>query len=121
MCIRDRNYVEAIQSDLSKTANSVWAQLRLILTELLEYPEPLRELITRMLKAGAKTPIRAVRAMQRTLSNEPSLIPNALALLDDWEKRTKRRAKEMHNLRDKLINRRKDIYRNIASEIARDY
>jgi Putative transposase DNA-binding domain len=115
------NYVEAIQSDLSETANSVWAQLRLILTELLEYPEPLRDLITGMLKAGAKTPIRAIRAMQRTLSNEPSLIPDALALLDDWEKRTRRRAKEMHNLRDKLINRRKDIYRNIACEIARSY
>lgn len=115
------NYVEAIQSDLSETANSVWAQLRLILTELLEYPEPLRERITGMLKAGAKTPIRAMRAMHRALSNEPCLIPEALGLLNDWEKCIKRRAKEMHDLRDKLINRRKNIYRNIACEIARDY
>jgi Putative transposase DNA-binding domain len=115
------NYVEAIQSDLSETANSVWAQLRLILTELLEYPEPLRERITGMLKAGAKIPIRAMRAMHQTLSNEPSLIPDALALLDGWQKRIKRRTKEMYDLRNKLINRRKNIYRNIACEIARDY
>jgi transposase len=115
------NYVEAIQSDLSETANSVWAQLRLILTELLEYPEPLRERITGMLKAGAKIPIRAMRAMHWTLSNEPSLIPDALALLDGWQKRIKRRTKEMYDLRNKLINRRKNIYRNIACEIARDY
>jgi len=115
------DYVEAIQSDLSGTANSVWAQLRLILKELDEYPEALRERITDMLKAGAKTPIRAMRAMQKTLSNEPDLMPDALALLDDWKKRIRRRTKEMHDLRDKLINRRKDIYRNIACEIARDY
>ena len=115
------DYVEAIQSDLSGIANSVWAQLRLILKELDEYPEPLRERITSMLKAGAKTPIRAMRAMQKTLSNEPDLIPDALALLDDWKKRIRRRTKEMHDLRDKLLNRRKDNYRNIACEIARDY
>ena len=115
------NYVEAIQSNLSETANSVWAQLRLILTELLEYPESLREQITGMLKAGAKTPIRAMRAMHRSLSNDPSLIPDALALLDGWQKRIKRRTKEMYDLRNKLINRRKNIYRNIACEIARDY
>jgi ribosomal protein S27AE len=115
------NYVEAIQSDLSETANSVWAQLRLILTELQDYPEPLRERIIGMLKAGAKTPIRAMRAMHRTLSNEPNLMPDALKLLDDWKKSIGRRTKEMHDLRDKLINRRKDIYRNIACEIAREY
>lgn len=115
------DYVESIQSDLSGTANSVWAQLRLILKELDEYPESLRERITGMLKAGAKTPIRAMLAMQKTLSNEPDLIPDALALLDDWKKRIRRRTKEMHDLRDKLINRRKDIYRNIACEIARNH
>ena len=115
------NYVEAIQSELSETANLVWVQLRPLLAGLRECPEPLHERITGMLKAGAKTPIRAMRVLYRKLSNEPSLMPNALALLDDWQERIGRRAREMHDLRDKLLNHRKDTYRNIAREIARDY
>lgn len=115
------SYVETLQGGLSETANVVWVQLRPILTKLCEYPESLSEQITGLLKAGAKTPIRAMRALYRKLSEEPKLMPDALALLDEWQKNIARPAKEMHDLRDKLINRRKDIYRNIACEIARDY
>lgn len=115
------DHVERIQGWLSDQNNLAWEKLKALLIALQECPESLAESIGRLLKAGDKTPVRGMRALHWRLRNEPEIMPEALKVLDEWEVKTRRREQEMHNLRDKLINRRKDTYRNFAHQVANGY
>ena len=119
--VESMDYVDSIQSELAQIANSVWKDLCAFLTELRDYPEQLRESIIGLLKAGDRMPVRAMRSLHRKLLSDAQLLPPALAILGSWQQRIARPSREMSDLRDKLINRRRDIYRNIASDIARSY
>lgn len=115
------DHVERIQGWLSEQSNLAWQKLKALLTALPEYPESYEESINRLLKAGDKTPVRGMRAIHWRLRNEPEIMPEVLGVLDEWEAKMRRREREMHNLRDKLINRRKDMYRSFAYQVANEY
>lgn len=115
------DHVESLQSRISEEANLAWEKLKAALGAIPAYPEQFHERVVNLLKAGDKVPVRGMRALHHVLKAEPEALPTALSVLDEWSRRIHRPYREMHNLRDKLINRRKDLYRNFAIDVARKY
>jgi hypothetical protein len=119
--IEKMDHVESIQGQLDNESNLTWGKLKAFLKSLHDYPESLAESIGQLLKAGDRTPVRGMRALHWRLRSEPETMPEVLSILDEWEAATFRREREMHRLRHKLVNRRKDLYRNFAHKVANRY
>jgi|GEM_PF-1702448 len=119
--IEKMDHVESIQGHLDNSNDLAWGELKALLKSMHDYPESIAESIGRLLKAGDRTPVRGMRALHWRLRNEPETMPEVLSILDTWEAETCRREREMHRLRRKLINRRKDLYRNFAYKVANRY
>ncbi len=119
--IEKMDYVEHLQSTLSETANLTWVRLRKHLSELPDYPESIKERIHNILKAGERVPTRGMRSLLGALKAEPELLPEALQILAAWSDDIYRPAREMHNLRDKLMKRRQDLYRNVSHCLSNKY
>lgn len=119
--VKALNHADKIESTLDSAAYDVWSKLRPIISELSSYPENLRERLIGMLKSGAKAPTRSMRTLHNKLLEDPSLIPDALPILEAWLGETRLLFKEMYDLRAKALNRRRDQYRKIAREVASTY
>lgn len=115
------DYVEEIQKKIAEKTKAAWQLLRPILVDMRPYPEELAERIVGMLKAGDKPPNRAMVSLLNKLRAEPELSPKALTILDNWSTSIRMQSREMNDLRQKWLRRRKDRYRNIAAEIASRY
>ena len=114
------DYVERLQSEISEEGNNTWEKLKACLGSMPEYPESLKERIHNLLKAGDKTPYKGMKALLHVLRTDP-VIPEALDILEAWDKAIYRPYKTMNNLRDKLQNRRQHIYRNLAYRLSNEY
>lgn len=119
--LKRMDHVEHLQGVLAEMANTAWFSLRKTIMESEELPDSLAERVARLLRAGNKVPVSGMRALRNALSAEPGLLPPALQILDDWNQLSLRVSREMHNLRDKLIAQRNDVYRNLAHRIATRY
>ncbi|MFZ6649640.1 zinc ribbon domain-containing protein [Undibacterium sp. TJN25] len=119
--LKRMDHVERLQAVLAEMANAAWVDLRRTLAHTDGLPDTLRERASRLLRAGDKVPINGMRALRNALLAAPGLLPSALQILDGWQQAILRVSHEMHNLRDKLIAQRNDIYRNLAHSIAQRY
>jgi hypothetical protein len=113
------DWVDSIKSRLDNGINGIhlWLKER----AESELPEELKEDWSKIKKAPRIGASRIATLSLRWRENCPDHRPDLIAYLEVWRKKDKRFRQEMDNLRQKIIARREDIYKNEALQIAQHY
>lgn len=128
--MRKYDHVQSLKSNIDETANAMHAILREALRDMPLWDqdegvsiEGLTDSDHRLLSAikrTQKTPTRAMDTLAWRIKEAPNIpfISDLSDKLETWRKQHKRYTLEMDNLRDKLISKRKDMYRVFAARLA---
>ncbi len=111
-------YVNELKSriDTASNENHAW-----LMERMTDAPEPLAEEIAAMRQAKRPHPARFAHFVLKWRSEFPLHKPALLAKAEKRRKVVKRLSLEHHHLRDKVLRRRLDFYRNEAKKIAERY
>jgi ribosomal protein L37AE/L43A len=112
------DHVESVHSRLDMTLNDLLSWIKA--QPLDPAPEPLAERLAKIRRAprigAGKLAMLAI-----TWRDHPDYAPQVRERLEAWRRFDKRLREEMDNLRDKLIRRRREIYRIEAKRLSERY
>lgn len=115
------DHVENLQSRMDDDLNQMLALLKAGWADQENPPDALQELMRPILIAPRPAGGRLARLALTWRDQHADFAPNLWRPLEAWRKRNKRMVLERDNLRDKLLARRTDLYRNVALDIARRF
>jgi len=111
-------YAERLQSQIDITTNKNYEW---VLGLKANFPEVLIEDAAALCRAKRPQPIQFARFVIKWQNECPDFEPQALCNAIEMRKRVKRLCQEHHHLRDKVLRRRTDFYRNEAKKIADNF
>lgn len=112
------SYTELLQSriDIATNENYAW-----LLGRIENPPDILMEDMASFRRAKRPHPAKFAKFVIKWRTECPDFEPQALAAAEVKRKMTKRLSQEHHHLRDKVLRRRLELYRNEAKKIADKY
>jgi hypothetical protein len=116
--IRRLQYCEQLQSELDEAANELRAQIAEWLAVPCDSaPDEWREAAE--IAKRSRSPGKLIKLA--LLWRDWDFRQDWREIAEEWRKADKRKRQEMENLRQKAINHRRDVYRNIGKRIADRY
>jgi putative transposase-like DNA-binding protein len=111
-------YSEELQSSIDKTTNENYAWL---LDKMTTPPEVLAEDVALLRRAKRPNPVKFAHFVIKWRNECPEFQPHVLTDAENMRKKVKRLYLEFHHIRDKVLRRRLDFYRNEAKKVCEKY
>jgi len=126
------DYVEILQGDLSNRDTEYWHQIYQCLQKTNldaledEVKDRIKDRVNHLLKIGKdKLPLRSMRSIKFFLEkndcSQSQELMSVLDLLKRWLSSRFKLARQIANMRQRLLLQRKHLYQNVAIDIARNY